>query len=152
MDENFFVQEIEAHSGMFYRVAYTILRNDDACKDALQDAALKAWEKRHTLREQRLFCTWLTRILINTCYDTQRKRRRIVSIEDVPEPSIAPPDPTLSMALHALPEKLRLPLMLFYSEGLCYEEIARVMHLPLSTIKGRIHRAKGELRKELGDE
>ena len=118
MDKDFFVKEIEAHSGMLYRVAYTILRNDDACKDALQDTALKAWEKRGTLKELRYFRTWITRILINTCYDTQRKRRRMVSIEDVPEPQVAAPDISLAMALQSLPEKLRLPLVHYYSEGL----------------------------------
>lgn len=69
MDKDFFVREMEAHSGMLYRVAYTILRQDDACRDALQDAALKAWEKRRTLREDRYFRTWVTRILIHTWAD-----------------------------------------------------------------------------------
>ena len=148
MDKDFFVKEIEAHSGMLYRVAYTILRNDDACKDALQDTALKAWEKRGTLKELRYFRTWITRILINTCYDTQRKRRRMVSIEDVPEPQVAAPDISLAMALQSLPEKLRLPLVLYYSEGLTYAEIAQTLRLPMATVRGRIHRAKGQLRKE----
>ena len=152
MDKDFFVKEIEAHSGMLYRVAYTILRNDDACKDALQDTALKAWEKRGTLKELRYFRTWITRILINTCYDTQRKRRRMVSIEDVPELQVAAPDISLAMALQSLPEKLRLPLVLYYSEGLTYAEIAQTLRLPMATVRGRIHRAKGQLRKELGVE
>lgn len=152
MDKDFFVKEIEAHSGMLYRVAYTILRNDDACKDALQDTALKAWEKRGTLKGLRYFRTWITRILINTCYDTQRKRRRMVSIEDVPEPQVAAPDISLAMALQSLPEKLRLPLVLYYSEGLTYAEIAQTLRLPMATVRGRIHRAKGQLRKELGAE
>ena len=152
MDKDFFVKEIEAHSGMLYRVAYTILRNDDACKDALQDTALKAWEKRGTLKELRYFRTWITRILINTCYDTQRKRRRMVSIEDVPEPQVAAPDISLAMALQSLPEKLRLPLVLYYSEGLTYAEIAQTLRLPMATVRGRIYRAKGQLRKELGAE
>lgn len=56
------------------------------------------------------------------------------------------------MALQALPEKLRLPLVLCYSEGMSYEEIAGALRLPLTTVRGRIHRAKGELRKELGEE
>ena len=149
MDREFLIREIEAHSGMLYRVAYTILRNDDACRDALQDTALRAWEKRFTLREDRYFRTWVTRILINACYDTQRKRRRVVLLEDIPEPSVAPPDPMLAMALETLPEKLRLPLVLCYSEGMSYEEIAQTLHLPTSTVRGRIHRAKAELRKEL---
>lgn len=152
MDKDFFVKEIEAHSGMLYRVAYTILRSDEACKDALQDTALKAWEKRGTLKEPRYFRTWITRILINTCYDTQRKRKRFVSIEDIAEPWVAAPDISLAIALQSLPEKLRLPLVLYYSEGLTYAEIAQTLRLPMATVRGRIHRAKGELRKELDAE
>lgn len=149
MDKDFFVQEIEAHSGMLYRVAYTILRNDDACQDALQETALKAWEKRETLKEPRYFRTWITRILINACCDTRKKQRRFLSIEDIPEPHAATPNIALSMALQALPEKLRLPLMLSCSEGLTYAEIAKALCLPVATVRGRIHRAKHELRKEL---
>ncbi|MBQ7865868.1 MAG: RNA polymerase sigma factor [Clostridia bacterium] len=152
MDKDFFVKEIEAHSGMLYRVAYTILRDDDACKDALQDAALKAWEKRFSLREERYFRTWITRILINNCYDLQNKRRRIVALDAIREPQVPPPDLSLSLALQALPEKLRLPLMLCYSEGMSYQEIAQTLHLPMPTVRGRIHRAKEELRKELDAE
>ena len=109
MDKDFFVQELEAHSGMLYRVAWTLLHDDDACRDALQDAALKAWEKRHSLRQTAYFRTWITRILINTCYDTIKKRRRIVFLDEIREPSSPPPDLTLSLALMKLPEKLRLP-------------------------------------------
>ena len=150
MDKEFFVREIEAHSGMLYRVAYTILRNDDACRDAMQDTALKAWEKRTTLRQEQYFRTWLTRILINTCYDAQRKKRRVLSMEDVPEPTAPPPeDPALKCALEALPENLRLPLVLCYSEGMSYTDVAEALHIPVATVRGRIHRAKGALRKEL---
>lgn len=152
MEKDFFVQEIDAHSGMLYRVAFTILRNDDACRDALQDAVLKAWEKRHILRQERYFRTWITRILINTCYDAQKKRKRIVYLDELPEPVSSPPDPSLQLALQSLPEKLRLPLVLFYSEGMSYDEIAQTLKLPQSTVRGRIHRAKAELRKELDAE
>lgn len=151
MDKDFFVQELEAHGGMLYRVAYSILHDDDACRDALQDAALKAWEKRHTLRQKHFFRTWVTRILINTCYDTVKKRRHIVSIEEIREPASPPPDLTLSLALAKLPEKLRLPLVLCCSEGMTYQEAADVLHVPVPTVRGRIHRAKEQLRKELAE-
>lgn len=52
MTKEFFVQEIDAHSEMMYRVAFTILRNRESCKDALQEAVLRAWEKRDTLRDE----------------------------------------------------------------------------------------------------
>ena len=149
MDQDFFVQEIEARGEMMYRVAFTILRNRDDCRDALQEAALKSWEKRGTLRDEKCFTPWLVRILINECRNIQRKRRRIISLEDAPEQSSPPPDPTLALALQALPEKLRLPLVLHFAEGMAEAEIAKALHLPDSTVRGRIHRAKKQLRKEL---
>ena len=132
-----------------YRVAYTLLRMDADCRDAMQEAALRAWEKRHTLKDERFFATWLTRILINACHDIQRKRPRTVAMEDLPEPSVPPHDPTLSMALATLPEKLRLPLELHEMEGMTYAEIAQTLRIPQTTVVGRIHRAKVQLRKEL---
>ena len=153
MDRQRFIAEVEACSGMLYRVAWSILRNDADCEDALQETALKAWEKRDRLRDERFFRTWITRILINACYDTQRKRRRTVSLDEVPAQTAASaPNPALALALEALPEKLRLPLVLCYSEGMSYEEAANALHIPLSTLRGRIHRGKEQLRKELSAE
>ena len=152
MDRERFIAEIEARSGMMYRVAWSILRNNADCEDALQDAALRAWEKRGRLRDERFFRTWITRILINACYDTQRKRRRTVPLDEIPEQAAASaPDPALALALEALPEKLRLPLVLCYSEGMSYEEAADALRIPVTTLRGRIHRGKEQLRKELSE-
>ena len=154
MDRGYFIAEIEACSGTMYRVAWSILRNEADVQDALQDAALKAWEKRDKLREEKYFRTWITRILINACYDTQRKRRHTVSMDEISEQAAVTSalDPTLAMALEALPEKLRLPLVLCYSEGMSYEEAAAALRIPVTTLRGRIHRGKNELRKELNAE
>lgn len=153
MDRGSFAAEIEACSEMMFRVAWSILRNRTDVQDALQDAALKAWEKRNSLREEKYFRTWITRILINVCYDIQRKRRSHIPLEEIPVqvPSAAP-DPTLAAALNALPEKLRLPLVLCYSEDMSYEEAAEVLRIPVSTVRGRLHRGKDQLRKELSAE
>ena len=153
MDRGFFIAEIETCSDMMYRVAWSILRNEADVQDALQDAVLKAWEKRDRLRDEKFFRTWITRILINACYDTQRKRRRIVSMDEIPESTVSDaPDPDLALALQALPEKLRLPLVLCYSEGMSYEEAAAVLRIPITTLRGRLRRGKDELRKELNAE
>lgn len=152
MTKEFFTQEIALNTGLMYRVAYTILRNEEDCKDALQDAVLKAWEKRFSLKNEQSFRPWLTRIVINSCYNIQRKRRPTVSIEEIQEPSVPPPDLALSMALQSLPEKLRLPITLVYSEGMSYADAAQALRLPTGTIRGRIHRAKEQLRKELSEE
>ena len=153
MERKFFIAEIENCSDMMYRVAWSILRNNADVQDALQDAVLKAWEKRDKLRDEKFFRTWITRILINACYDTQRKRRRIVSMDEIPESTVSnAPDPDLALALQALPEKLRLPLVLCYSEGMSYEEAADVLRIPITTLRGRLRRGKEELRKELNAE
>ena len=152
MDRNFFIAEIETCSNMMYRVAWSILQNEADVQDALQDAVLKAWEKRDKLREEKYFRTWMTRILINVCYDTERMHRKIVPLDKIPVQSTSAPDPDLAIALEALPEKLRLPLVLCYSEGMTYEEAADVLRIPVTTLRGRIRRGKKELRKELNAE
>lgn len=145
-----FIAEIETYSDMMYRVAWSILRNEADVQDALQDAVLKAWEKREKLRDEKFFRTWITRILINVCYDTQRKHRKTVPLDKIPDQVAASaPDPDLAMALEALPESLRLPLVLCYSEGMTYEEAADVLRIPMTTLHGRLRRGKNELRKEL---
>ncbi len=152
MEKEVFVREIEAGSGTLYRVAYSILQNDDACRDAMQSAALKAWEKRASLKEARYFRTWMTRILINACYDERRRRKCCEPAGDLnqmAENAATPPDPALAIALAALPETLRLPLVLCYSEGMTYPQIAHTLRLPEPTVRGRIARAKEQLRKEL---
>lgn len=152
MDRAFFIAEIETCSDMMYRVAWSILRNEADVQDALQDTVLKAWEKRDKLREKKYFRTWMTRILINVCYDTQRMHRKIVPLDKIPVQSSSAPDPDLAIALEALPEKLRLPLVLCYSEGMTYEEAADVLRIPMTTLRGRLRRGKKELRKELDAE
>ena len=76
----------------------------------------------------------------------------MVSMEEIPEPSVGPPDPTLALVLRTLPAKLRLPLMLCYMEGMSYEEAAAALRIPLTTLRSRLHRAKKALRKELDAE
>lgn len=149
MDKDSFARAVEAAGDMLYRVAFSILRNNDDCKDALQEAALKAWIKRGSLRDEARFQTWLTRILINECRNIQRRRKRLVPLEELPEQSVPPPDPGLWMALQALPDRLRLPLVLRYAEGMSEEEAASALGITRGAVRGRVHRAKIQLRKEL---
>ncbi len=149
MNKSEFAALVVEQTDRMYRIAWTLLRSDEDCRDAMQEAALKAWAKRYTLREEKYFATWLTRILINECYAMRRKQKRFVPLEDIEYVSAPAHDPMLSLALQSLPEKLRLPLVMHSLEGMSYEEIGKVLRLPHSTITGRIHRAKQQLRKEL---
>lgn len=149
MNRNEFASRVVEQTDRMYRIAYSLLCNNEDCRDAMQEAALKAWEKRFTLREPQYFATWLTRILINECRNIQRRRKNIVPIGEMPIPAAPACDPALSIALQNLPEKLRLPLVMHAAEGMTYDEIARTLRLPRSTIVGRIQRAKQRLKKDL---
>lgn len=148
-----FVALIDQKSGMLYRVARTILQNDEDCKDALQEAVLKAWENRHKLRDLDMFGTWITRILINECHTLGRRKRKYLLLDEVEAASLArAPDPALQWTLENLPEKLRLPLVLHYLEGYTYAQIAQMLHIPQSTVRSRLSLARNKLRMEMDDE
>ena len=153
MDSREFAQRVEAMQGALYRVAYGLLLNRADCADAVQDALLRAWEKRRTLKDEAFFGTWLTRILINECYAVLRRRKTALPIDALPEPA-APPDadPALHDAIARLDEKLRLPIVLYYMEGYAVKDIARMLRLPAGTVKTRLARARALLRLQLSDE
>ena len=138
---------------MLYRVAYGLLLNRTDCADAVQEALMRAWEKRSSLREDSLFRTWLTRILINECYSMLRRRRRAVALDEVPEP-VAPPDADRELhdAIARLDNKLRLPVVLHYMEGYPVSEVASMLRLPAGTVKTRLFKARKILRLQLIDE
>lgn len=149
MTKETFAREVEGHMNSMYCIAYTILRNDHDVQDALQEAALKAWEKRQTLRQEAYFATWMTRILINECHSLCRKRKRVAYLSDLPETGETPQGITLRLLIEGLPEKLRLPFMMKYAEGMNAEEIAYALKITRPAVNSRIHRAKETIRKEL---
>lgn len=149
MEKETFIRLMEEKTDTLYRVAWAILGSSTDAADAMQETALRAWQHRAQLRQQAYFGTWVTRICINVSRRMLRKRHPHTDLASIPEAAVPPPDLTLSLALHALPEHLRLPLMLHAAEGMSYQEIARALRLPESTVRGRIARAKQNLRKEL---
>ncbi len=151
MTKEWFVEQIEQLQGRLYRVALCMLRNDADVQDALQETVLKAWEKQHTLRNEAYFGTWVTRIAINTCKQMYRQNQRIVLMDELPETPTTSDGITLKMLIECLPDKLRLPFVLYYSEGMDTAEVAGALHLTATAVRSRIHRAKIILRKELVD-
>ena len=148
-----FVLLVDQKSEMLYRVARTILRNDEDCKDALQEAMLKSWESRHKLRDITMFGTWITRILINECHTLMRKKRKYLLKAEMESSSpCRAADPALQLALESLPERWRLPLVLHYLEGYTYEQIAKLLHLTQSTVRSRLSHGRDALRKTMEGE
>ncbi len=120
--KQFTAQVLEAEKSL-YHIAKSILKNDDDCADAMQNAILHAFEKLHTLRNEMYFKTWLTRILINECNYIIRSRKAQVPYEDYCE--------SLRLSQHGWPcgpLSGRLSMMKVYHEnnpdntGVYYED------------------------------
>jgi len=136
-----------------YRVAKTLLREDEDCADAIQEAIVKAFTSIHTLKKDAFAKTWLIRILINECYSIMRRQKRIVPFDEVTEKAYAAEaqkDYTgLYEALLALPDEMRITVTLYYLEGYSVREVAELLDSTQSTIKNRLARARKRLKMEL---
>ncbi len=162
MNKEEFAKRVLALEGPMYRVAKTILRNEDDCADAIQSAILKAYEKLDTLRDADYFKTWLTRILINECYQLIRKNKKYVGMEEylngqTESTQKGQPDESLHESLilqevMRLDEKYRVPFVLYEVEGYSLKEISRMLRLTETNVKSRVFRARKTLQKRLEGE
>lgn len=155
MDKQTFTELVRQNERRLYCVAMSYTGNAPDAADAVQEALLRAWARRGTLREERLFSTWLMRIVINECKTLLRKRRRMIPLDQLPEQAFQMPadaDGNLYAALFSLPEKYRVPLVLSALEGYTLSEVAQMLHLPVNTVKTRVSRARQQLRQEVADD
>jgi RNA polymerase sigma-70 factor (ECF subfamily) len=154
-----FEQLVERHQDVVYRVAARTVGHNEA-DDVSQDAFLRAFHRLPRYRGEGSFRAWLLQIVHNTALNAAARRR--------PEPVADPGEPAASDAdagerqpaerlereerrrrleskLTALRPEHRAVLVLRDIEGLPYDEIAAVTGSPLGSVKGRLHRARGEL-------
>lgn len=153
MDERAFTRMLLENEQMLYRIACGLLRSEEDRRDAMQDAARKAWQNRKNLREEKYCKTWLVRILINECHSLCRKKKREMIAEPRPTTSKAELEAVeMRLMLELLPEKQRIPIVLHYMEGFSLEEIGQTLQIPVSLVKSRMYQARKALRVEMKDE
>jgi RNA polymerase sigma-70 factor, ECF subfamily len=142
-----------------YRRASVLLGDRFEAEDAVHDAAEKAWRGWRSLRDPARFDAWFGRILVNTCRDRLRSRRRVQQIE-VPDdagrepvagaaPAGAGEDGRLREALSTLSPDERIVVALRYEADLTVPSIAALVGVPEGTIKSRLHHAHRKLRTAL---
>ncbi|WP_373218344.1 RNA polymerase sigma factor [Ruminococcus sp. 5_1_39BFAA] len=155
-DKAAFQELMEQQGKAMYKVAKAILKNDEDVADAMQETALTCWEKIDTLKKDKYFQTWLTRILINNCNAIYRQRMKMVSEETVSE-AWAQEDGYANAEwenfLNCLDEKYRTVVMLYYVQGFKTREIAEILQINESTVRGRLATARKKLEVQYrGDE
>ena len=144
-----------------YSVCFHMMGNREDAQDCAQEAMLRAFRAFDTFRRDASFSTWITRIAMNVCTDALRRRRDAVSLDSLREdqgfdvPDTAPTAYArleekerlrlLREGLSQLPPDLRQMIVLRDMQGKSYEEIARILEVPLGTVKSRVSRAREKL-------
>ena len=147
-------------STLAFRVAYGVLRQREDAEDVAQEAFIKAHRNFRRLRDRGRFRSWLVRLTWRLAIDRQRANRRR-SNRDTEHvrlsPSVTTADPAIDneranhlwTAIDALPERLRLPLILAGIEGHDIREVARLLQVPEGTVKSRLFHARERMKESL---
>jgi RNA polymerase sigma-70 factor (ECF subfamily) len=150
---------IDAYQTPLYRLAVRLLRNRTVAEDVLQDGLIAAWRKLPTLNAPETFKAWIYRIITRRCLDQLRANRDQLELDetnggntsgaDDSDPAIAVESAqmrqSLNRVLTSLPPQLRVCWILAEVDQLSYADISHVLDLPVSTVRGRLARARHQL-------
>lgn len=149
---------VHEHERMVFSIAYHFLHNTAASEEVAQDVFLELFKALKTLQSKAHVTFWLRRVACHRSIDYSRRNRMSaaeVSWEKLPEPrqAASESDPMMSRRLRqlvaALPEKMRMVVILRYQADAALEEIADAMGIPLNTVKSTLHRAHAILRSRV---
>ena len=162
---------VDRYSRLVYNVALRSVSSPEDAADISQDTFLKAWRAIGSFRGDCALSTWLCRIALNCCCDHARsaKRHRVLSLTvqededskvlDIPDTDVtAMPEEELTRqteieavreAIDSLPEDQKMIITMRDITGLSYAEIAGTLGLEMGTVKSRINRARGNVKKFL---
>lgn len=167
-DTDAFGSLVQRYQAAVYATAYYYAGRYGAAEDISQDAFWAAYRSLPHLKDAERFGTWLKEITTRTAANWLRRNgprlrheiplphRRTVSIEDArqgPQGKVAQQEryEQVQMAIDALPERYRLPVILRYLQELSYEEISRFTGESRDEIRGVLHRAARQMREVLAD-
>ena len=163
-EEEAFRYLVERYNQRVRNLIYSIFNESTLVDDIAQEVFIRVYEALPRFRFESSFYTWLYRITVNKSRDELRKKRarKFFSLHAMLDASnaelqskirILPEDgwakELVDKGLQQLPERFRVPIILKDIEGLSYEEMAEIMQCEVGTVKSRLSRARGMMRKIL---
>jgi RNA polymerase sigma-70 factor (ECF subfamily) len=154
-----FEAEALPHLRSVYGAAYRMTGNAHDAEDLAQETFLRAYRAFDRFTPGSNIRAWLYTILHRVRTDAFRRSRRSPRTVELADegPAVPPPQDALAQggedlerALKALPDVYRNAVVLRDVEDLTYQEIARVLDVPIGTVMSRIHRGRALLREALG--
>ena len=154
-DREAYASLVERYGRSVFAVCLGILGNVSDAEDAAQDTFVKGFIKLTALKDGERFKAWIMQIARNLCRDHKRKamvRNQYSAGQGVEEGTPQRDFDDLRHALEKLPQKHRLPLMLFYFNGHSAKSVAEVLEISEAGACTRLARARRELRNLLETE
>jgi RNA polymerase sigma-70 factor, ECF subfamily len=157
--EGEFEARLADSSTLAFRVAYSVLRHREDAEDVAQEALAKAYRSFRKLRDRDRFRAWLVRMTWRLALDRRRNDRRRQARDgntDVPLTHSTEEDvltrersQQLWAAIDALPEKLRVVIVLGAIEGYDVVEVSKLLDVPAGTVKSRLFLGRQRLKDAL---
>jgi RNA polymerase sigma-70 factor (ECF subfamily) len=156
-DQHAFGELVRRHQSSVRGLLRQLTRNDLALADDLaQDAFVRAYKHIRSFRGEARFSTWLYRIAYNCFREDARKKKELVGIDESQwqreiDPQTVDPGlkHDLMHALNLLPLHERTAVVLCCQNGLSHDEAARVLDIPLGTVKTNVLRGREKLKRTL---
>ncbi|MEO5923895.1 MAG: sigma-70 family RNA polymerase sigma factor [Bryobacteraceae bacterium] len=162
-DEAAFRELFESHKDKIYSIALRYAGDRAAAMDISQDTFLKLMDRIGQFRGESSFDSWLYRLVVNSCMDYRRRQKRWLPMVEEFFDSFRAPQATPLQDLMAderqqqvqdvvakLAPEHRMVVVLRYTEGLSYEEIADILNCSRGTVASRLNRAHKVLERRLG--
>lgn len=153
MNNEEFGKRIENIRLRLYKTALLYLGSEAVALDAVDEAVYKALCSYKKLRQPEYFDTWITRILINECYNELRRQKIFRPLDELPEGAPEGLDTLpLKEAIRRLPRELKEVVILRYFAGYTLIETAETLQIPQGTVATRQRKALKVLKLELSEE
>ncbi len=150
---------IDLYGQKLLRLAFAYTQNKQLAEDSVQEALLRAYRSKREINDQSKIFSWLARIVINECKRNMKKSiRRVIDGEHWISDSVESAETSyfrmatqqiVHQAVMTLPNKYKIPIILYYFEDISLAEISNVIGRPMGTVKSRLGRGREQLQKLL---
>lgn len=148
--KNWFCDNIKNLENGMYRLSYSILKNEEDAKDAVQEAIYNAYKNLEKLKDKRKFKSWIYKIVANTSFEILRNKKNYIDIEQeniAAEKIDIDTNLTLWKAVQGLEQPYRTTITLFYYEDMSIKEISEITGSKVDAIKKQLSRGRDKIKE-----
>lgn len=162
-DNSYFEEIVDRYKNLVYSIILRMQNDKEEANDLAQEVFIKIYKNLNKYYPEYKLSTWIIRITTNHVIDFNRQKKQQhvalddidydlpVSQDDLPEAAYVNKERSLALAaaINSLPDMYKIPIVLYHSQGMTYQEISEAICEPLSKVKNRIFRGRKILKDTL---